>query len=162
MSHRPLFLASRLAAAAVLVGFCSAAASSVAAPELRRGDRSTLVGTKVQGDQYTVEIDAAAVKVGETGAIVVTISPTAGFKLNEEFPTKLTVEDPPEGLSFHAPTLKKSEGRLDDKGNFTFRMPVVASRAGEFAVEAKLKFSVCTADKCVVQRQALTTKLKAE
>jgi hypothetical protein len=120
------------------------------------------VAATVEGDQYTVTIDAAVAKVGQPGAIVVAITPKAGFKINEEFPTKLTVESPPDGLSFPSPVLKKADGTLDAQGRFAFRMPFVAARAGAFKVEPTLKFSVCNADRCIVQRQTLAVQVKAE
>jgi hypothetical protein len=121
---------------------------------------SALGATKVEGDQYLVQVEPPSLRSGETGALSVSIEGKAGFKFNRDFPTKLELGAAPEGLEFPQPVLKRADGALDGAGKvFTFKAPIVAKRAGEFAFDATLKFSVCNEDKCVVQRQTLRTAL---
>jgi hypothetical protein len=126
------------------------------------GRVAALATTKVEGDQYLVQIEPPALRLGDPGALTVSIEGKAPFKFNREFPTRLELGTAPDGLEFPKPLLKRGDGALDDAGKvFTFKAPIVAKRAGDFAVEATLKFSVCNDDKCVVQRQTLRTTIAA-
>jgi hypothetical protein len=158
---------SRAAAAAVALGTVLAFVPSPSRAgegdgEGRSGRGAALAVTKVEGDQYLVQIEPPALQIGEAGALTVRIEGKAGFKFNRDFPTKLDLGTAPDGLQFPKPLLKRGDGSLDDAGKvFTFKAPIVAKRAGEFALEATLKFSVCNEDKCVVQRQQLRAKVAA-
>jgi hypothetical protein len=123
---------------------------------------SALATTKLEGDQYLIEIEPPELRVGTPGALRVSIEGKAGFHFNRDFPTKLELGTAPDGLDFPKPVLKRADGALDEAGKtFTFKAPMTAKRAGEFALETTLKFSVCNEDKCVVQRQTLRTKVEA-
>jgi hypothetical protein len=124
---------------------------------------AALAATKVEGDQYLIQIDPPALRVGEPGMLAVSIEGKAGFKFNRDFPTKLELGTAPDGLAFPKPKLKRDDGVLDADGKvFTFKAPMIAGRAGVYAVEATLKFSVCNDDKCVVQRQTLRARVTAQ
>ena len=115
----------------------------------------------VEGDQYLVAVEAPTLEVGKEGALRVSIAGKNGFKFNKDFPVKLELTAPPEGLSARKLVLKRDDGQLDADGKFNFLVPLLASKAGEFALEATLKFSVCNDDKCVVQRQTLRAQVVA-
>lgn len=151
----------RVVVLASLGGLCSLAVSegsALAHPELA-AERLPLA--TVEGDQYLVEVEAPTLEVGKEGALRVVVSGKNGFKFNKDFPIKLELTAPPEGLSAPKLLLKRDDGKLDADGKFTFLVPLLASKAGEFSLEATLKFSVCNDDKCVVQRQTLRAKVTA-
>jgi hypothetical protein len=136
------------------------APSAVAAPSVPSVPAQPVA--TLEADQYSVELEAPVLQVGKEGNLRVTIAPKSGFKFNKEFPTKLELAPPPEGLTAPKPVLKRADGELAADGKFTFLAPLRASRAGEFSIEATLKFSVCNDDKCVVQRQTLRAKVTAQ
>jgi hypothetical protein len=162
LPRRTCTLAALTCALGIALGL--APSPSHAAPVEGATERATALGTtKIEGDQYLIQITPPELRVGAPGALVVTIEGKAGFHFNRDFPTKLELGTAPEGLDFPKPVLKRADGTLDEAGKiFTLKAPMTAKRAGEFALEPTLKFSVCSEDKCVVQRQTLRTKVEAK
>jgi len=163
MRHaRPWSAAAARIGALVAVTLLASSPIRAAAPETGPGRVAALAATKVEGDQYLIQVDPPALRVSEAGALGVSIEGKAGFKFNRDFPTKLELGPAPDGLEFPKPKLKRADGVLDADGKvFTFKAPMIAKRAGDYAIEATLKFSVCNEDKCVVQRQTLRAKIGA-
>ena len=84
---------------------------------------------------------------GSRDKVLVSIKPKPGWKLNLEFPTKLTVV-PPGGV-----TVEKAKQRKDDAAHFSekhgkFEVWFTSSSAGDKSFSGKLKFAVCTASSC--------------
>jgi hypothetical protein len=82
----------------------------------------------------------------------VTVTPGTGWKMNEEYPTKLTVQAP-EGV-----TVVKAEQVLADAAAFdphqlAFDVKLTAAKAGTYPVTGTLKFAVCTDATCDPKKQ---------
>ena len=162
LSRRTWTFAALTCALGLALGL--APSPSQAAPIGGASARATALDTtKIEGDQYVIQVTPPELRVGAPGELRVTIEGKAGFHFNRDFPTKLELGTAPEGLEFAKPVLKRADGSLDEAGKiFTFKAPMTAKRAGAFALEPTLKFSVCNDDKCVVQRQTLRTKVAAK
>ncbi|HLU65875.1 MAG TPA: hypothetical protein VKZ63_06350 [Kofleriaceae bacterium] len=121
-------------------------------------------GKKVLADTatYTVSIAApAAVGTGAQGTATLEIVPKTGWKLNHEFPTKLTVT-PPAGV-----TVKKAEQTVKDAVSFgdkagRWAIQFTASSAGDKAFSGKVKFAVCTDVSCDPKKEELAWNVKVE
>jgi hypothetical protein len=84
----------------------------------------------------------------------VTVTPGTGWKMNEEYPTKLTVQAP-EGV-----TVVKAEQVLADAAAFdphqlAFDVKLTAAKAGTYPVTGTLKFAVCTDATCDPKKQTI-------
>lgn len=113
------------------------------------------------GGLYTLQITPASAKAGEAGESVVEIKPAAGYKMNQEFPTKMTLK-PVKGLSFAKDTLTKAEADLTEKA-LRFKVSHTAQKAGTFEVPAVADFSVCNPEICKLFRgEALSWKVTAQ
>jgi hypothetical protein len=103
------------------------------------------------------KLAVAAPAPGAAGAQAVarvTVTPGTGWKMNEEYPTKLVVQAP-EGV-----TVVKAEQVLADAAAFdphqlAFDVKLTAAKAGTFPVTGTLKFAVCTDATCDPKKQTI-------
>lgn len=84
----------------------------------------------------------------------VLVTPGTGWKMNEEYPTKLTVQAP-DGV-----TVVKAEQVLADAAAFdphqlAFDVKLTAAKAGTYPVTGTLKFAVCTDATCDPKKQTI-------
>lgn len=121
------------------------------------------MGKTVGGDEsYTLTIDAPdRLASGAEGTVRVSVVPKKGWKMSQEFPTKLDVQAPA-GV-----TVTKAEQRVADAERFedggaTWAIKVKASDAGTKSFQAKFKFAVCTETTCDPKKQELAWAIDVE
>ena len=113
-------------------------------------------------DTYTVSLAAPGqVTAGGEGAATVKVVPKGVWKLNDEFPTKLTVT-PPAGVS-----VKKAEQKVKDAVAFgekegRWSVEFTAQSAGDKAFKGVVKFAVCTPESCIPKKEELAWNVKVE
>jgi hypothetical protein len=114
-----------------------------------------LAAGKNKDSSYNIKLDApkTAAQGAET-VVRVSVIPTSGWKMNEEFPTRLTVTAP-EGV-----TLAKDQQKLPDAEKFaekelTFAIKFTPASAGEKSFAADFRFAVCTDATCDPKREKL-------
>lgn len=114
----------------------------------------------IKGSHHEVTTRApAAVKVASLAHVEVTISAGPGYKVNEEYPTKLKITAAPE-VEFPKLLLKKTDGKFSNKSRtFTLRVPFKVKKSGKFPFQGLLKFSVCDASRCLIEKQKLKATL---
>jgi len=101
---------------------------------------------------FEVKVGAPAGAVGKDGAVKVVVTPKSGWKLNLEFPTKLTV-DPPADVSVAKKTQKKDDAvEFSEKKGATWSVAYKPSSAGSKQFSGDLRFAVCTEATCDPKR----------
>ena len=120
--------------------------------------------TKVSGGKAKVLADTATYSIsltapaqlakGADGSATLVIVPKTGWKLNQEFPTKLSVAAPA-GVS-----VAKSEQKVADAVEFTeksgtWAVKFKAESSGDKAFTGKVKFAVCTDTTCDPKKEEL-------
>ena len=138
-------------------------ASVVALASLAQLDSARSVENKTttlaSDDSYSLELELpGAVTKGSPGVALVTIKAKSGWHVNQDFPTKLTIEAP-EGV-----TLDKAVQRSDDAVTFTdhaarFAIKYTATSAGTKTFGGNVKFAICTDDTCNPKRVNLAFKV---
>ena len=104
---------------------------------------------------YKVDISyPSTLKAGASGVARIVITPAAGWKMNHEFPTKITVEAPADVKVTKAEQKKGDAASFTDKGA-SFEVPFTATAAGDKSFQAKLKFAVCTDATCDPKKEEL-------
>jgi hypothetical protein len=102
---------------------------------------------------YTVQASAspAALKVGESGKLSVTISPkTPAWHVHPQAPLKIRIEAPP-GLRVERTELGRKDV-VDAKAEAPrFETAFVAAAAGAQEAKANVDFFICSDDACVKQ-----------
>ena len=121
------------------------------------------VGTKVaETAEYQILVDApASLGPKSDGVAHVEIVPKAGWKMNNEFPAKLTVT-PPAGVA-----MAKSEQTRADAASFAekaahWSFDFTANAAGEQAFKCSMKFAVCTESTCDPKKEEITWKVAVQ
>lgn len=121
------------------------------------------VGTKVaETAEYQILVDAPATLGPKTDAVAtVEIVPKPGWKMNKEFPTKLTVTVPT-GVA-----MPKSEQTKADAASFAdkaahWSFDFTTNAAGEQAFKCSMKFAVCTESTCDPKKEEITWKVAVQ
>lgn len=115
---------------------------------------------EVKGASFTATIEAKPAKAGETATAVVSVVPSGGYKVNEEYPYKCKLDDPPSaGVSYPTPVVTEVERT---KQLATLQIPYVAAKAGTARVGGTCSLSVCTEENCVIEKVALATDVTVE
>lgn len=95
------------------------------------------------------------VKVGETGHLTITLTPKAPFHVNAEYPHRFKVTS---AKGSNAPaTVVTAEPAKRKPTQLELSVPVVPSQIGSGELEGELSFSVCTAEKCLMEKRQLKT-----
>lgn len=181
MSRASFLLASVLAVTAA----CSKADSKSAEPQptgAAVAPRGAAEGAKVEGakpaamppEAYapadtgggldtSFAIEHAAVTGAPGGEQVarVVVKPGKGYKMNKEFPTKLTLMLPV-GVSSPKEILLPADAEAFTEQQLAFAVKLTAADKGDFKIPAVLKFAVCTDSTCDPKKQTIELALKAQ
>jgi hypothetical protein len=142
-----------------------ASAPSLGAPEVQPTSAapnpasSVPLAKTVEDASFRIDFEApTAVKVGEAFPVVVKLSALSGYKVNQEYPIKFALEGA--NFSFNPAVLKKEQLTLAAK-TAELKGQVTATAAGEHALQGKLSFSVCTEERCLIEKRELMVKVNA-
>lgn len=92
-------------------------------------------------------------KVGAKLPVHIELEPRAGYKVNEEYPLKFTFDVRP-GIDVTPSTLRGENGQISAKkaelhGEVAFAAP------GSQLLSGRLAFSVCTEERCLIEKRDL-------
>ena len=119
-------------------------------------------GADKKADGYTLTIKDWEGPKDEEGYVVVTVLAKDGHKINENYPHKLSLDEPPKGLKLPMRTMKLADAEVDGEKRLVFSIPTVANADGEFKIAGTLKTSVCTADTCQIAKEKLAARVVAQ
>jgi len=129
------------------------AAASPQAPDAKAAEKA---------DGYTVTVKDWEGPTGEEGYVVVTVLAKEGNKINKDYPHKLSLDAPPEGLKLPMRTMKLADAEVHGDKRLVFSIPAVAHTDGEFAIAGTLKTSVCNDDTCQIAKKKLAARVVAQ
>jgi hypothetical protein len=119
---------------------------------------------KVLADTATYTLSLAApgrVASGAKGSATLEVVPKAGWKLNHEFPTKLSVTAPAGVAVARAEQTVKDAVAFGDKAG-KWAIDFTPSSTGDKAFTGKIKFAVCTEKSCDPKKEELAWNVKVE
>jgi len=153
-----------VAAAALVVGGCSTPAAPAAGPRPAAvgGHPAPLVIDPSGKDAYELEVTPWTGPVGAQGEVVVAIEARGDHKINVEYPHKLSLREPPAGLTLPRRELRFADAKLDGDKRMTYAIPVSSDRSGEFLVTGSVKLSVCNEEHCIIKTQPLSAKVTTQ
>jgi hypothetical protein len=114
-------------------------------------DTSYAVSLEVPADVSSAKEAVASVKV----------TPGAGYKMNHEYPTKLTLQ-PTDGVSTAKAVLLKGDAAKFDDHQLAFDVKLTAAKAGTYTVLGTLAFAVCTDATCDPKTEKIAINLIAK
>lgn len=118
--------------------------------------------SKVSDAAFDVSIEApvAALKAGQAGSVDVVLVAKAPFHVNDQYPIKLKLKESP-GLKYAAMVVGKDAAKVE---HMKAVVPVsfTPDGAGKRSVAGQLAFSVCTEDKCLMEKRDLALDVVVE
>lgn len=121
---------------------------------------------KPEEGKLAIEIPGE-VKAGTEFTAKVTITPAGPYKINKEFPTKLTLESPT-GITLAKAQLKaggadQSKGDADafEDNQLLFKVRMTA-QPGSHTISGTFKFAVCDKDTCLAKKEQISIVVAAK
>ena len=115
----------------------------------------------VAGKPYSVTVAPVSAAKGQPIKAAVVVKPGAGYHINEEFPTKLSLK-PSAGVTVaKAELLGKPDAKLS-KDECRFEVSLTGTEAGKKTVSGDLKFAVCTETTCEPQKTVVSIELNVK
>lgn len=109
-----------------------------------------------EGFDLSVEVPSDA-EVGKPTTATVVLEAKAPYKVNQEYPIKLTLSES-SGLSFPSPRVGKEAVTLQDKKAF-MKVELTPKSAGTHTLAGRLSFSVCTDERCLIEKRDLAAPI---
>ena len=115
--------------------------------------------TLAETDTYVVHASIPeSVTTGAAGVVTIHLLPKTGWKINQEFPTKLKVKAP-EGVAVEKDTLAVGDAGTFSEKTAVFDLKFSGSSAGSKEFSAEFRFAVCTDATCDPKKADLAWKL---
>ena len=119
------------------------------------------VGNTTLAETATYVVNANVPETATTGSetiVTINLTPKTGWKINQEFPTKLSVT-PPEGVSLASATQRASDAQKFSEKVAVFHVKFNAASPGEKKFTADFRFAVCTDATCDPKKAKLAWNL---
>jgi hypothetical protein len=97
---------------------------------------------------------------GRAGELTVELKAKPPHHVNQEYPHKLKIK-PSESLEFPNQTITRDSMRIEQMG-IASKVPLKPTHAGVAKFEADFAFSLCTADRCLIEKRTLVTELQVK
>jgi len=110
--------------------------------------------------ELSLEAPKAPVKAGQAGALDVVLVAKAPFHVNDKYPIKLKLKETP-GVKYQSLVVGKDAAKVEAMKAV---MPVsfTPDAAGKRTVAGQFAFSVCTEDKCLMEKRDLALDVTVE
>jgi hypothetical protein len=98
---------------------------------------------------------------GELAQFSVTLTPRAGWHVNQDYPTRIEITGPA-AVSFPKSELQKADAAQFAEERARFDVPFTPSAPGTHTIQAKVSFAVCTDETCVPDTRTLALALPVQ
>lgn len=102
-------------------------------------------------------IAPSSAKAGTPFEFKVTLEAQAGYKVNPDYPIKFTYDSGP-SFSADPNVLRKEQATVEGK-KAELKGAVQLTGPGSTVVSGKLSFSVCTDDRCLIEKRDLSVSV---
>lgn len=132
---------------------------------LQRGDAAQ-AGTALSGQQaydepsFALELHGPdSAKVGVPVPLSIVLAAQNDFKVNDEYPAKFQFASVP-GVEPKSPVVRREDAKIT-KTHCEMPLEVTFSKPGKHRVGGKMSFSVCTDDRCLIEKRDLLLEIEA-
>jgi len=94
---------------------------------------------------------------GKAAVVRIVLVPKGGYHTNEKYPYKFKTASST-GVAYRVPVFTRDDVTLEEK-QATMKVDFTPDSAGEKTVSGQFAFSVCSADRCLVEKRDLALKL---
>jgi hypothetical protein len=112
---------------------------------------------KAQFDEATFNLSIAprtAVAKGQSGEVVVVLTAKPPFHVNQEYPHRLKVTAT-RGLTTPSTTIQRDPAKVTPP-RLELVVPVTLAQDGPHGLDGEMSFSLCTDEKCLMEKRQLT------
>ena len=99
-------------------------------------------------------------QVGQKSTAKIVLEAKGVYKVNQEYPYKFKLE-PDAGLEFPQDVVKKDAVKLEKK-RATMTVALTPKTAGKHRLAGKFHFSICTDEKCLIEKRDLALELEVK
>jgi hypothetical protein len=100
-----------------------------------------------------------SVKAGAPAEFTIVLSAQGGYKVNQEYPIKFQFNDE-KGVTPQKKIVRKDDGQVE-KSKATIPLTVTIQSPGKHSISGKLSFSVCTEERCLIEKRDLKLEVDA-
>ena len=144
-----------------LVGKLLTSAALLLVLAVAGGCKSKGGGSTTEGENHTVSTTPpGVVKAGQEAVALVQVVPKNGYKINKEYPTRLTVSGPAASSPAKLELRAKQAARLTE-AELSFRPASKLTAAGRHPFTGTIKFSVCTDEICTFHEESVKWEAQA-
>lgn len=148
-------------AIAVATPAATAAAPVHADAEPSEAQGAAPAAARATGEGFDVNLaPKGSYEVGKPGEAEIVLVAKDPFHVNEKYPYKFKLKESA-GLKFPSAVVGKDQVKLEAK-RATLVVPFTPEKAGKHTVAGTFLFSVCTDDKCLIERQELSLDIEAK
>lgn len=132
------------------------------------GDESRF---RLQPEEGALAIEApTGAKAGTETIAKIVVTPGSEFKVNTEFPTKLTLENA-DGVTFAKATLQaggqdkaKGDAEIFEESKLVFGVKLTAAKSGSYTINGSFKFAVCdkAGSTCLAKKEPIAIQVAAQ
>lgn len=131
-----------------------------AAPAEPERKVTTVSGGGAAGEGFALGISARSpVRAGESGAATIVLNAKSPYKCNAKYPYKMALDAPVGGISYPSTVVKGMN--IADKTS-TMSVPFSATAKGKATISGTFSFSVCTDDKCLIEKRKLAVTIDVD
>lgn len=99
-------------------------------------------------------------EAGKPGEATITLDAKPPFHVNDKYPYKFKLKETT-GLKFPSPIVAKDAAKLE-KQRMTMAVGFTPEAAGKHTISGVLQFSVCTDDKCLIEKRDLALDVQSK
>jgi hypothetical protein len=130
------------------------------APAAKGAEAKLTQGAVVSDEAYSIWLQAPSpVKAGEPVPVEVVLTAKPPYHCNAEYPHKFKLAAAPAGLSYSEETVR---GMKVTPERSVMAIPVKADAPGKPTISGTLSFSVCTAERCMVEKRDVSLALEVD
>lgn len=134
----------------------AAQASATSAPAAKKASQ----GATVSGEGFATWLQSVGeYAAGKPGQVLLVLESKAPYKCNAEYPYKFTFAAAPKGVSYPSAVVREA---AIDKKKATLTLPIAPSAAGEATIAGTFNFSVCTEERCLVEKRELSLTIQIQ
>ena len=126
---------------------------------------------RLQPEEGALAIEApAGAKAGTESIAKIVVTPGSAFKVNTEFPTKLTLENA-DGVTIAKATLiaggqdkAKGDAEVFEESKLVFGVKLTPAKSGSYTINGSFKFAVCdkAGSTCLAKKEPIAIQVAAQ
>jgi hypothetical protein len=131
------------------------------APAVASADPNAAAVSKVSEESFELELKpSGAYKAGEASSFEIVLNAKGPYKVNDEYPYKFQAAQSP-GVKYESEVTGKDSVTMEKK-KAVMKVNFTPEAAGKARVAGQFKFSVCTDDRCLIEKRDLSSDLEVE